>query len=241
MKPILIVKTGETLKDGPRPGDFEHWIAEGMGLTERALVVDVRHDAAALPRPREVGGVVVTGSAAMVSHRLPWSERTAAWLRGAVHEGAHVLGICYGHQLLAHALGGTVARNPRGREMGSIRVRGHAAAARDPLLGPLFDGRAELDVLATHVEAVLELPPGAEKLAESEGDPHQAFRAGARAFGVQFHPELDVGTMHAYIRARAEALHGEGLDAEALIAGTCQSDDGTRLLRRFAALCRARV
>ena len=58
----------------------------------------------------------------MVSEREPWSERAAEWLREVAQRGIPLLGICYGHQLLAHALGGRVGANPQGREIGTVEV-----------------------------------------------------------------------------------------------------------------------
>ena len=189
MRPLLIVKSGRTLPElARRRGDYEDWITAGMGLEPARIRIAHAYQDAPLPEPGGFAGVVVTGSSAMVSHREPWSERAAAWLADAVRVGTPVLGICYGHQLLAHGLGGRVARNPRGREIGTIEVVLSDAARGDPLFGEL---PVRLRVQSTHVEAVLELPAGARLLAASEGDPHQAFAVGERAWGVQFHPEFD--------------------------------------------------
>ena len=234
MKPLLVVKCGGTLPAlRARRGDYEDWILAGMGIArERARIAEVS-EGADLPAPAELQAAVLTGSSAMVSERAPWSERTAEWLRDAVAAGLPVLGICYGHQLLAHALGGRVARNPRGREIGSVEVEALPAARGDALLGAL---PVRLTVQATHVESVLELPPGARLLAVSRGDPHHAFSAGARAWGVQFHPEFDAEVIRGYLEARREILGREGLDAAALLAGVRESEDGRALLRRFAEL-----
>src|SRR3546814_4405831 len=75
----------------------------------------------------------------MVTERRDWSEATAAWLREAAHAGVPVFGICYGHQLLAHALGGEVGDNPNGRKMGTVAVDLLPAAADDPLFAGLPD------------------------------------------------------------------------------------------------------
>jgi GMP synthase (glutamine-hydrolysing) len=204
-----------------------------MGIAPaRARVAAAREDAE-LPDPGSLAAVVLTGSSAMVSEREAWSERTAEWLRGAVAGGTPVLGICYGHQLLAHALGGRVGRNPRGREIGTVWVEALPAARDDALLGEL---PVRCPVQVTHVESVLELPPGATLLAASEGDPHQAFAVGPRAWGVQFHPEFDADAIRAYLEARRELIRAEGRDPEALLAGVRESPCGPALLRRFAAL-----
>lgn len=234
MSRVLVVKTGSTLPGiRERRGDFESFIVRGMGLSpERVDVADVS-TGAELPEPDEPAGIVVTGSSAMVSAREPWSERTADWLAAAVGEGTPVLGICYGHQLLAHALGGRVGPNPLGREIGTVALRIFPEARGDALLGAL---PARTFAHATHVESVLELPPGAQRLAESDIDANQAFSAGARAWGVQFHPEFDADVMRGYLEARREILRREGLDADALLAAVRESPDAASVLRRFAAL-----
>ena len=131
MKPLLIIKAGETLPEiAARRGDFEDWII--AGLARPGLATDVKSvwQGEALPHDDTVSGVVVTGSSAMVSHREAWSERTAGWLARAVDAGTPILGICYGHQLLAHGLGGEVGPNPRGREIGLHEVRSTQPVSR---------------------------------------------------------------------------------------------------------------
>lgn len=103
--PFLIVETGRPVPPLRRYGRFPHWIRVAAGLEEHeTVVVDVEHGDA-LPDPHAFAGVLVTGSAAFVTDHADWSERSAAWLRQTAHAGLPVFGICYGHQLLAHALG----------------------------------------------------------------------------------------------------------------------------------------
>jgi len=232
VKPFLVVKCGSALPAvRAERGDYEDWIVAGLGLPPGRVRVAAVAEGEDLPPPGALAAVVVTGSSAMVSERAPWSERAAAWLRGAVASGLPVLGICFGHQLLAHALGGRVGRNPRGREIGSVDVETLPAARGDALLGALPE---RLLVHATHVESVLELPAGARPLAASAGDPHQAVAAAPNAWGVQFHPEFDAGVIRGYLEARREILAREGLDADALLARVRESDHGKVLLRGFA-------
>jgi GMP synthase (glutamine-hydrolysing) len=234
---ILVVKTGTTHDVVPDSADdFEDWIAAGLG--EPVDVCRVA-EGESLPRPDAPAAAVVTGSSAMVSHRLPWSERTAAWLAGAVDAGTPVLGICYGHQLLAHALGGVVGPNPHGREIGTVTGTMLPASADDPLLGGLGP---RFEIQATHLESVLSLPARATTLATSARDDHFAFRVDARpAWGVQFHPEFSLDVMREYVEARRGILEGEGRDVDALIATTRHTPVGSIVLRRFGELVGAGV
>jgi GMP synthase (glutamine-hydrolysing) len=155
----------------------------------------------------------------------------------AVANATPLLGICYGHQLLAHGLGGRVAKNPRGREIGSVDVALTREATGDDLLG---GGPAAFRAQTSHVESVLELPPGATLLATTGLDPNNAFRVGRSAWGVQFHPEFDADITRGYLRARRRVIMSEGLDVDRLIAGVGPAPHATAVLRRFAGLLRGR-
>lgn len=229
-QPVLLIKTGATIPETrDEHGDFEEWFARGMGVADLRLV-NV-HEGEQPPDPSEFGGVVITGSASMVSHRHDWSENTAAWLADVVHQGMPVLGVCFGHQLLAHALGGVVGPNPRGRQIGTQRIRILSSAANDPLMGEL---PSTVSAQTTHVESVHELPPGAIRLASSPRDRNHAFRFGDRAWGVQFHPEFGADVMSGYIRARSHVIRAEGLDPEHLANRVSETPVAHGLLGRFA-------
>ena len=102
MKPVLIIRTGRAPNPiRARHGDFPHWFRLGAGLHPHQLqVVDVAAGET-LPAPLEVAGAIITGSAAMVTERLTWSERTAGWIRDAMDVELPLFGVCYGHQLMA--------------------------------------------------------------------------------------------------------------------------------------------
>ena len=228
--PFLVVETGKPVPTMRRHGPFAHWIRTAAGLSrDEVEVVDVQAGEA-LPDHGGYAGILVTGSGAMVSDREDWSERTAAWLREAAHDGAGVFGICYGHQLLAHALGGEVADNPRGIEMGTVGLDLRPQAADDPLFTGL---PARIQAQATHVQSVLRPPEGAVVLAASPVDDVHAFRWGDAAWGVQFHPEFSAGHMRGYVAARAQRLADAGQDPAAIHAAVRAAPDARRVLRRF--------
>ena len=230
MQPLLIVKLGDFILDLViHRGDFESWISAGLGDVP-VRVVDPRRGEA-LPQPGEVAAAVVTGSHSMVTDREVWSETTARWLAGRVAEGMPVLGICYGHQLLAHALGGEAAWHPGGIEIGTVTLRKSDAAQRDPLFADLPEC---FPAHVVHRQTARRLPPGAECLASSEFEPHHAFRVGDAAWGVQFHPEFDTVAMRGYIDQLADPLREGGADPERLAAAVTETEAATSLLRRFA-------
>jgi len=118
-----------------------------------------------------------------------------------------VLGVCYGHQLLAHVFGGTVDYHPEGRESGTHTVTLTASAASD---APFSTMPSQFLAQLTHKQSVLGLPPQAILLGASEFEPHQAFRIGECAWGVQFHPEFTDEVMRAYLAVQALDIESEG-------------------------------
>ena len=234
MASVLIIKTGSTLPDLKRSqGDFEDWTLSGMGLAQGAAQVADVTAGDPLPHYGSVRAVVITGSHSMVTDRLEWSERAADWLRGAASRRIPTLGICYGHQLLAHALGGEVGENPRGLEYGTFEVSLLDAARGDPLLGGLG---SPLQVQLCHVQSVLRLPAGAVPLVSDAQGAHHAFRMGDTTWGVQFHPEFNAGVVRAYIEHMGSRLAAQKQNAEALRAACADTPVGGEILRRFARL-----
>ncbi len=228
--PFLIVQTGTPVAPMRRHGGFPHWIRVAAGLPPQdAVVVDVEAGQA-LPDARAFAGVIVTGSAAMVTERRDWSETSARWLRDAAHAGAPVFGICYGHQLLAHALGGEVGDNPAGREMGTVDIALREDARDDALFAGL---PPRIKAQATHLQTVLRAPDGAVVLAGSALDACHAFRWGAHAWGVQFHPEFGRTHMRGYVAARREALQREGRCVRTLSRKIGAAPHARAVLRRF--------
>lgn len=231
MRPLSVLVTGEPVEPVQRTrGSFVDLIASALGDTWPAglEVLDARRGE--LPAPDGTAALVITGSAESVASRAPWILRAEARLRDLVAAGVPTLGICFGHQMLAQALGGRVEQNPYGREMGTVELE---LLAEDPLLART-PGRVSANM--SHRDAATRLPADARVLARTERDPHAAVRFGPRVWGVQFHPEFDAGVMRGYIDARRTELQSEGIDPDALPAE--DAPEAAALLRRFAELAR---
>lgn len=137
-------------------------------------------------------GVIVSGSQSSVYEDQPWIHELSAWTEEALSHGKPVLGVCWGHQLLAQVLGGTVEGGSY--ELGYVEVN---QVKDDPLLEGLPD---PFTVFATHSDHVIDLPAGADLLASNETG-IQAFRY-QQAYAVQFHPEYDLRTAKAMIGSK---------------------------------------
>jgi hypothetical protein len=122
----------------------------------------------------------------MVSDYEDWSVSTASWLRAAIARDMPVLGICYGHQLLADALGGQVAYHPQGPEAGVVDVQLLPEAAQDPIFADL---PPSFPAAVIHWQSVSTLPPGAVRLAANDLNPTMPSASG-RPGAYSFIPSL---------------------------------------------------
>ena len=173
----------------------------------------------------------------------PWFPALESLLRKAVRANLPTLGICLGGQLLATALGGEVGPALAGPEIGPRLVARRDVADRDPLFAPL---PMLPDVLQWHHDEVTELPAGAVLLAASTDHPHQAFRVGRCAWGLQFHIECDTEMIADWASTSLPLLAELGIDPVELLDRTdAVMDDLAEVWRpfaeRFGALARGDV
>ena len=149
-------------------------------------------------------GVVVTGSAASVYWDREWIGELKTWVGGAVEADLPVLGVCFGHQLLADVLGGRV------EDMGEYEI-GYRTVHQDGKNRLLEDITESMTVFTTHSDRVAEPPPGSTVFAENDYGIH-GFRKG-RAMGVQFHPEYDMETAELVTTGKDDQLSEQRLQA----------------------------
>ncbi|MER7167465.1 type 1 glutamine amidotransferase [Micromonospora sp. NPDC000207] len=195
----------------------------GEWLTEAGLDLRVVRPHAGDDLPADLSGYVALVVLGGEQQTYPGPDGTpgAAWfpaveglLRKAVRHRVPTLAVGLGAQLLAGAHAGSVEPSPAGPEIGPGVVGKRDAADGDPLFRyvPLMP-----DVLQWHTDEITELPHGATLLAASARYPHQAFRMGDRAWGLQFHIECDTA-MIAMWAADSPLLADLGYDPELVVA-----------------------
>jgi len=235
IKPILIIQTGTATHSALQAhGDFAEWFRLGMGLTHQQVTVCQAHQGEVLPNAQTVAGIVITGSAAMVTERHAWSLDIQRWLEQALHLKKPTLGVCYGHQLLVNLLGGEVAYNPKGRSLGSKVLNFLPAAVHDSLLAAT---EPQSQVYVSHLQSALRLPETAVRLAFTDTDENHAFRYDEFLWGWQFHPEWSQDITRCYIKDRADDLKKEGFNPDSMLAAVNPTAAQPGWLRAFSSKC----
>lgn len=211
-------------------GDFDEWFVRAMrlGPGDRA-VVDPTRD----PLPdSDAGfcGILVTGSHAGAWESLPWIPPLETFLRESTRP---VLGVCFGHQVVATAFGGRVAAHPQGSETGVVSIERYSAADDDVLLGAV---PRRFPAPTLHDDHVVEAPVGARVLAGNPHSPVQAFRLGDRIRGVQFHPEISPDLMRDLLKLRRADGALDSARAGELLEGVRPTPEASEVLTRFTEL-----
>ena len=232
MKKLFIVKVGTTFPaTAEQYGDFDKWTLAGLGTANiDTHILDVEHGAS-LPNPTECAGVIVTGSHSMVTDNLAWSKKMEVWIPSLLEAKIPFLGICYGHQLLAQAMGGIVGFHPAGKEIGTVEIQLLQEYVDDNLLRFLPN---RLYVHVTHSQTVLRLPPNAARLASSAHESNHIFRIGDSAWGLQFHPEYDAPIMRSYILEQAKELESAERDVSEILRTVKETPAAAGILKNFA-------
>jgi GMP synthase-like glutamine amidotransferase len=196
---------------------LQHVPFEGLGSIEQWLhragyeiSVTRFHLSEELPEVGDLDLLVVMGGPMSINDvdEYPWLAAEKRFIREVIGAGVPMLGICLGAQLIASALGAKVYPNSE-KEIGWFPIQGANHSDGDPFRFP-----DEIDVFHWHGET-FDLPPGAVRLAQSEGCINQAFQLGANVIGLQFHLETTVDSARAIVEnCRDELVEGKYIQSE---------------------------
>jgi GMP synthase-like glutamine amidotransferase len=222
---IAILRTG-----GP-PAPLRERFGEYDLMVQRLLGLDTvtAYDAESGELPADAadhGAYIITGSPAGVYDDLPWISPLKDFLRNAQGQ-AKLVGVCFGHQLMAEAFGGRVEKSERGWGVGLHRYH---LGAQAPWMD---DGPEVISVPVSHQDQVVVQPPSTTILAASAFTPFAALTYEDQpAISFQFHPEFEPDFTKALIETRRDRLP----DPDAALASLDEPDDRRRVagwLRRF--------
>jgi GMP synthase (glutamine-hydrolysing) len=244
MRPVAVFNAGP-FRDSKQPGFYNYCGGDNDALFTRTLglkpseVVEVRiQEHAPLPDVAEISGVVVSGSAAMVTDRHPWAERAAGWIADN-RDRVPMLGVCFGNQLIAHAFGGRVEWTPKGPEYGTVEIRPLPAAASDPMFKNVKAALQPFAAQGAHSQRVADLPKGGVLLAENDYG-LQAARYSDLSWGTQFHPEYNMALMGVLFADFGAEIGAIGIDVPAALRGLAETPVAAAVLRQFAVIVRER-
>jgi GMP synthase-like glutamine amidotransferase len=222
---VGILETGkppELLQE--RFGGYPAMFASLLGPGFETTSYDV--EAGQLPdRPDAHEAYLVTGSPAGVYEDLPWIEPLKDFLRAAKGK-AKLVGVCFGHQIMAEAFGGKVEKSERGWGVGlqTLEVCGSA---------PFLGGERTVSIPASHQDQIVEQPPATRILAASAFSPFGVLAYEDQpALSMQFHPEFSRDFARALIEARRDRLPGADA-ALASLGGPDDRDVVAGWIRRF--------
>ena len=205
MRRLTILQTDSVVPElQPEFGDYPDMFARL--LRAGALDIDVIDARQTLPTAGHSPAYLITGSKHSVYDPLPWIEALAEFLKVELRGGARVVGICFGHQLIAHFFGGHV-----GKYEGGWAVGGHDASVLQAQ--PWMEPRAaQFRILSSHQDQVLRAPDDAAVFARSEFCPISGFTLGDQVLTFQGHPEFEKGYSRQLMMRRRELLGDATVD-----------------------------
>jgi len=199
---------------------FQHWDLGmpgrlGLTLRDHGFRLDIRRldKGDAVPTDFDnIEAVVAMGGPQNVDESHPWLQPEMDYLKGAHARAIPVVGVCLGHQMIACALGGKVAKMPA-PEIGMSEVNITPAGHTDPVLAGIAWRSPQFQ---SHAYEVTEPPPDSVVLASSKACRVQAMRVGMRTYGFQYHFELDREGCNEYMAQEGPdgcAAAGTSMDA----------------------------
>ena len=172
-------------------------------------------------------GVIITGSPASILDTTPWITELLAQIRTAFKGGVPMFGACFGHQAVALALGGEVARNPNGWAFGLIEM-----SVMSPL--PWYDGTDTVLQYGAHIDHVTKLPEGARQVLSASNCDYAGFVISDQVYTTQNHPEMTPAFIAALVEEYASDLGPQiAQQARASLSRTADTEAFAQSIARF--------
>lgn len=202
MKNILIIKCGDTFPEiKEKHNDFEDWIIAQSNLPNNVFKIFNVSEGEQLRHPSEYIAAIITGSHANLNQRLPWITQLKNWITTARYSNIPVMGICFGHQIIAEALGGKVIENEKGLIAGACNIK----LTKEGKANSIFKNvGTSFESFKLHNYSVSKIPYGAEILAKDENGAIESFKLD-KIYGIQFHPEFTEEIMSFYLKLSEQA------------------------------------
>ncbi|MEM1021574.1 MAG: type 1 glutamine amidotransferase [Pseudomonadota bacterium] len=212
---IAVLQTGRTIPEAlDAHGDYDEMCKAMIGRAPDQAETFAVLDGDFPPSLDPYDVIVITGSKHGIYEDLPWIAPTEDLIRQAMQDGKRMIGICFGHQIMAQALGGRAEKSEKGLGVGLM-----------PYDFISSDGsRTRKHLYAWHQDQVLEAPPGTKVIATSDFCPIAGLRYGDQAISLQPHPEFTKAYMTALIEARCDSHLGPEASEKALVSMEKPSD-----------------
>lgn len=183
-------------------GDYSDMFALLLGQTNAALTFTV-YNVHKSQLPLEVGACdayLISGSRYGVNDNLVWISMLEDFVRQLHKKNKKTIGICFGHQLIAKALGGTVIKSPK---QWGVGISANKIIQRKPWMSPVRD---VANLIVSHQDQVIELPAGAEVLASSDFCPFYMLQVDNHFLTLQGHPEYSKAYSQVIMETRKTIL-----------------------------------
>jgi GMP synthase-like glutamine amidotransferase len=231
MPRVTIIETGiVSPKNRERHGSFPQMFERMIGAADASVTFHTVSlpDREPLPDIAGLEAILITGSPAGVYDGLDWIAPLEAFVRTAHQKKVPMVGVCFGHQLIAQALGGTARKSEKGFGLG----RHVYDIAPD---NGVIDG-TRIALACSHQDQVITPPAGAKTILSSDFTPHAGLLYSGTTFSVQAHPEFTVGFALAcceMVRSKGDAPESVVAPAEASLAEPLESARLGAAITRF--------
>lgn len=229
---ILIVNVAEWSETHLKqnfPCDCGQWFVSAFGGNPEKYTTWRTRIGDKIPQ-QNFDGIVISGSAASAYDDEEWITQLTNCILKWEQQKLPILGVCFGHQLIAQIFGGKVEKNKRGWEVGRCDLILTEAGKNDLLFHSV---PPRFKVMQSHQDIVTQLPPDAECLAFSDICEFQSFRIGNRIRTVQFHPEYTVDQMKFVMAPRREKLESSGINFKNTYAELVPTSKSKTILTNF--------